>query len=81
MSDRKFVNPRDVADAMARLQQILGTEPAPSPKPSHALATTVLALAMLALSWVLAPIATRHGGPSACDPPGSECLNPTGQKL
>jgi len=77
MSNRKFVSHQDLVDATARLQRILDdrAKPAPSPKPiqRRALATIVLALAMLTVSFVFSPLTNRHGGPAPCDPPGSAC--------
>ena len=76
MSDRKFVSRKDIADAMARLQQIVDSraKPAPSSKSSvRILVTAVLAAILLATSFVLHPITNRHGGPAPCNPPGSAC--------
>jgi hypothetical protein len=48
-------------------------KPTPLPKPPiRTLITVALALALLVMSWAIAPIKNK-GGPAPCNPPGSAC--------
>src|SRR5262249_49646077 len=81
MSNRKIVKAQQsrmvdviIDSRTASLQRMLDVatvldrdKPAFLPKPSiHALATVALALVLLAMSFVFAPISQKHGGPSEC---------------